>query len=215
MSFQTSHDDLSFGPSGERILPSSIKGQIFEFQNTIYILHTEFVNNQYSIIIYNLNNQDKSIVYTSSDKVVIRTLQFDSTNRKIWFGGYLDSPMRGFISFINITLSNTFSTISSLEINESIKIVESITIVNSTSILYSAISNSNECWIMRNNSRNIYKINTSLSGISIKDSYLRSEKISRITTRFYYIYIDGISPTTNRSRVEMYKINLNFLISSL
>lgn len=215
MSFQTSQDDLSFGPSGERILPSSIKGQIFEFQNTIYVLYTELVNNQYSIIIYNLHNQNKSIVYTSSDKIVIRTLQLDSTNRKIWFGGYLDSPMRGFISSINITLSNTFSNISSLEINESIKIVESITIVNWKDVIYSAISNSNECWIMRNNSRNIYKIDTTLSGISIKDSYLRSEKISRNTTKFYYIYIDGISPTTNRSEVEMYKINLFFVISAL
>jgi hypothetical protein len=211
MSFQTSQDDLSFGPSGERILSSSIKGQIFEFQNTIYILYTEISNDQYSIIVYNTNTQQKTILYTSDQKVVIRTLQLDSTNRKIWFGGYLDLPMRGFISSTNITSSFSFSNITSLDIKENIKSVETITIINQSNIIYSAISTQNECWIMSNQSSNIYKINTTLYGFSIKDAYLRTER----TTRNYYLFLDGISSNTNRNQVEMYKIPLNTLIGSL
>ena len=211
MSFQTSQDDISFGPSGERILSSSIKGQIFDFQDTIYILYTEISNNQYSITVYNTNTQQKTILHTSDQKAVIRTLQLDPTNRKVWFGGFLDSPMRGFISSTNITSTISFSSITSLEIKENIKSVETITIINPSNIIYSAISNQNECWIMSNQSSNIYKINTTLSGFSMKDAYLRSER----TTRNYYLFIDGISSSTNINQVEMYKIPLNTLIGSL
>ena len=211
MSFQTSQDDISFGPSGERILPSSIKGQIFEFQNIIYVLYTEILNDQYSIIVYNTNTQQKTILYTSNDKAVIRTLQLDTINRKVWFGGFLDSPMRGFISSTTITSTDSFSSISSLEIKENIKSIETITVINTSNIIYSAISNQNECWIMSNQSSNIYKINTTLFGLSIKDAYLRT----KIKTKNYYIFIDGISSITNTSQVEVYKIPLNILIGSL
>jgi hypothetical protein len=213
MSFQTSQDDLSFGPSGERILTSSIKGQIFEFQKTIYILYTEFNNNQYSIIVHNANTQQKYILHTSSEKIVIRTLQFDSTNQKIWFGGYLNSPMRGFISSttINTQTGVSFSTISSLEIKENTRTIETITIINMTTIIYSAISNLNECLLMSNNSIHRYKINTTLSGILSKEAYIRTQG----TTRFYYIFIDGISSITNRSQIEIYKIPINTITGSL
>jgi hypothetical protein len=210
MSFQTSQDDLSFGPSGERILPSSIKGQIFEFNKTIYILYTELINNQYSIIIYNSDTQQKSILHTSNEKIVIRTLQFDTINRKVWFGGYLDAPMRGFIS--STTLNTPVSVISSLSLIPNTRTIETITMINVTTIIYSALSNLNECWIMSNNSiHNKYKINTTLSGITIKDTYLRPQG----NTKFYYIFIDGVSSSTNRSQVELYKIPLNTLIGSL
>lgn len=207
MSFQTSQDDLDFGPSGERILSSSIKGQIFEFHQTIYILYSEFINNQYLITLYNSNTQQKTFLYTSSEKVVIRTLQLDSINRKVWFGGYVE-PMRGFIASTTIsTTNNTFSSISSLEIKKDIKSVENILIINDNTILYTLISNLNECCIMTNQSNYIYKINTSLSSATIKAIYLRK--------KVYHIYIEGNSVSNNKNnQIEIYKIPANTLMGS-
>jgi hypothetical protein len=206
MSFQTSQDDISFGPSGEKILSSSIKGQIFEFQNTVYILYTELINNQYSIIVYNTHTEQKSILYTSSEPSVIRTLQLDSVNRKIWFGGYLDSPMRGFFASTTISPTQTFASCN-LTLCENTKSVETITVINGDTMIYAAISSLQECWVMTNSTTNIYKINTNLIGISVKDVYIRN--------KVYYIFIDGISPSTNRNEIELYKISSLDILTAL
>jgi hypothetical protein len=205
MSFQTSQPDIIFGPSGERILPFSIKGQIFEFQNTIYTIYLESINNQYSVIMYNTDTTQKIILYTSSNKLIIRTLQYDPIHQKIWFGGYIDSPMRGFFASTSIRSINDSVLSFSIQIKEDIKTIETITIINSTTIIYSAISHTNECWIMNNNSNNVYKIDTSLSSISIKDVYLRN--------KIYHIFIEGISDTY-RTQIHMYKIQNNILDGS-
>jgi len=206
MSFQTSQIDTNFDILGERILSSSTKGQIFEFQDIIYVLYTEYNSQKYSIIIYETLSQQKSVLYTSESKIVIRTLRVDHDNRKVWFGGYIESPMRAFFTFSTISPSNTFSTIS-LTIREDMKTIESIAISNNTTILLAGSSQKNECWIVTNISSNIYKIDTSLNSTTVKDIYLRD--------RFYYIFIEGISKPLNKNTIEMYKIHSNTLNGSL
>jgi hypothetical protein len=204
MSFQTSHDDTTFGPSGEKIFPSSTKGQIFIFENKIYSLYSELINNQYSIIVYNITDDQNKTIYTSDKNPVIRTLQVDTATGNIWFGGYLDKPMVGFFAMFRI--SRMIDSISSLSIRESIKTIETICIVNINNIIYSGITKKNECVIMNNSSTNIYKINTTLNNFSVKEIYLRN--------RIYHVFIEGISSSTNKSKIEMYKINNNTLLGS-
>jgi hypothetical protein len=206
MSFQTSEMDTTFGLSGERILSSSIKGQIFEFRDIVYIVYTEFINQQYHIIVYQPTTQQKTILYSSSLYPVIRTLKLDTINPKIWFAGYIDKPMNGFYTSSSISTSNVFSPITSLNILNNTKTIESLTIVNGTTILFSAISPNNECWIMSSASSNIYQIHTSLKSFSVKDIYFQS--------RVYHVLIEGISNTSNKSVVEMYKIPGNTLNGS-
>lgn len=204
MSFQTSQDDTTFGPSGEKIFPSSTKGQIFIFQNKIYSLYSELINNQYSIIVYNITEEQTKTIYTSVKNPVIRTLQVDTATGNIWFGGYLDKPMVGFFAMFRI--SGTIEPMSSLNIQETTKTIETICIINRSNIIYSGITKKNECVIMNNLSTNIYKINTTLNNFSVKDIYLRN--------RIYHILIEGISASTNRNIIEMYKINNNILLGS-
>lgn len=204
MLFQTSQDDTTFGPSGEKIFLSSTKGQIFIFQNKIYSLYSELINNQYSIIVYNITEEQTKTIYTSDKNPVIRILQVDTVTGNIWFGGYLDKPMVGFFAMFRI--AGTIDSISSLSIRESIKTIETICIVNSNNIIYSAMTKKNECVIMNNLSTNIYKINTTLNNFSVKEMYLRN--------RIYHILIEGISSSTNKSTIEMYKININILLGS-
>lgn len=271
MSFQTSQDDTTFGPSGEKIFPSSTKGQIFIFENKIYSLYSEFINNQYSIIVYNITNNQKKTIYTSDKNPVIRALQVDATTGNIWFGGYLDEPMVGFFAtfkiqptppktelFTTITVptvrtptspfgaptnpfggfsspfgaptnpfgtstiqllnsnallqqslppAGTITSISSLDVQENMRTIETICIVNSTSIIYSGITKKNECVFMKNSSTNVYKINTTLTKFSVKDIYLNNKQ--------YHVLIEGISSTTNKNAIEMYKIGNNILLGSV
>lgn len=202
MSFQTIQADTNFGISGERIITSSSKGQIFDFQNIIYILYTESLNHQYSIVMYQPSSGQKSILYTSELYPIIQTLKVDTNNRRIWIAGYIHSPMNAFYTSTSIS-SNSFSPISSLTIREDMKTIETITIVNDTTVLFSGISLNNECWIITNLSFNIYKINTTLSSFSVKDIYIRN--------RIYHIFIEGFSSSSNRNVIEMYKINTNTL----
>ena len=204
MSFQTSQDDTTFGPSGEKIFPSSTKGQIFIFQNKIYSLYSELINNQYSIVVYNITEEQTKTIYTSVKNPVIRTLQVDTVTGNIWFGGYLDKPMVGFFAMFRI--AGTIEPMSSLNIQETTKTIETICIINRSNIIYSGITKKNECVIMNNLSTNIYKINTTLNNFSVKDIYLRN--------RIYHILIEGISASTNRNIIEMYKINNNILLGS-
>jgi hypothetical protein len=207
MSFQTSQMDSEFGPSGERILSSSVKGQIFEFQNIVYILYTEYINQNYSIVLYEPSSENKNILYTFDSPIVIRTLSLDVIHRKLWFSGYVESPMRAFFAWSTITSTNTFSTISSLNIREEMKSIENLAVTNSTLTMFAGMSQMNECWITSNISSNIYKINTPLKNAIVKEFYLKNN--------IYHLFIEGIYISTNKNVIENYKIPSNTLIGSL
>ena len=205
MSIQTSRFDNSFGISGEKLLTSSIKGEIFEIQNIPYIIYTD---NSGSIIIQQINTDVKTTLYTNSSPINLQTLQIDSINKRVWIGGYFDKPMRGFIGllniFVDVSKNISFGSIQ-IRMYENVKTIEVIYILDKENIIFSGISKENECWILHNNYNSVYNILLSSIIFSVKDI--------RFLNRQFYIFIETLDLSKNKI-IQTYVIPTNTLISS-
>lgn len=205
MSIQTSRFDNSFGISGEKLLTSSIKGEIFEIQNIPYIIYTD---NSGSIIIQQINTDVKTTLYTNSSPINLETLQIDSINKRVWIGGYFDKPMRGFIGlldiFVDVSKNISFGSIQ-IRMYENVKTIEVIYILDKENIIFSGISKENECWILHNNYNSVYNILLSSIIFSVKDI--------RFLNRQFYIFIETLDLSKNKI-IQTYVIPTNTLISS-
>ena len=202
---QTSRLDNSFGISGEKLLTSSINGEIFEIQNIQYILYTDTSG---SIIVQQINTDIKITLYTNSSPIIIQNLQIDNVNNRVWVGGYFDKPMRGFIAYFDILVDlNKNISFGQIQIKmiENLKTIEVICILDKDNIIFSGISKENECWILHNNYKSVYNILLTSTLFSVKDI--------RLVNRQFYIFIETIDLSKNKI-IQTYIIPNNTLISS-
>jgi hypothetical protein len=208
MSFQSSSIQSSFGVSGELIFSFSIKGQLIEDSSDqiFTLLYTFQESNQtFSFYIYSSSlNQSILISNNYKQKPVIQSLQFDIKNKNVWFGGYFDSPLISFYgsyNLSNITLSDTTKSFL-ITTDPNYKSINYIFLVNATTIIYSAISQNEECFILSNISNGDKRYQFE-SGSSIKEIFRKN--------KLYHIIIEKQDPITKNIMIQVYKIPENNL----